>query len=77
MILLFQNTESLGEIKKSLSKYIIEKNEEKIIDSLDSELLDLVRELVKETDAMSDGKVKLFNDQIWKKIQQQNILMER
>ena len=45
LIRLFQNSESLDGIIKSLSKYLIEKNEEKI-NSLDSGLLFLIIDLV-------------------------------
>ena len=45
LIRLFQNSESLDKIIKSLSKYLIEKNEEKI-NSLDSGLLFLIIDLV-------------------------------
>jgi len=41
LIRLFQNTESVNDIIKSLSKYVIEKNQEKI-DSLDSALLTFI-----------------------------------
>ena len=47
MVRLFQNTESLDIIIKSLSKYVIEKNEEKI-KSLNSSLLFLIIDLVSE-----------------------------
>jgi hypothetical protein len=62
LIRLFQNSESLQEIIKSLSKYLIEKNKEKI-DSLDSAILNLIIELVKEK-----GTTRLFNKEIWDKI---------
>lgn len=61
LIRLFQNTESLNKIIKSLSKYLIEKNEKKI-NSLDSVLLTLIVDLVAKY-----GNV-LYNEQIWQKI---------
>lgn len=69
LIRLFQNSKCLDEIIKSLSKYVIEKNEEKV-DSLDSELLYLVTDLVKVTEPGSDRKTKLMNKEIWKAIQE-------
>ena len=61
LIRLFQNSESLDEIIKSLSKYVIDKNEEKI-NSLDSGLLFLIIDLV-----AKHGTI-LYNDQIWEAI---------
>ena len=63
LIRLFQNTESLEIIIKSLSKYVIEKNEEKI-NSLDSGLLFLIIDLV------SDNGNTLYNEQIWQKVKE-------
>jgi hypothetical protein len=61
LIRLVQNSESLDEIIKSLSKYLIEKNEEKI-NSLDCGLLFLIIDLV-----AIHGTI-LYNDQIWEAI---------
>ena len=61
LIRLFQDSESLDAIIKSLSKYVIEKNEEKI-NSLDSGLLFLIIDLV-----AKHGTI-LYNDQIWEEI---------
>jgi hypothetical protein len=61
LIRLFQNSESLDGIIKSLSKYLIEKNEEKI-NSLDSGLLFLIIDLVAKHSTI------LYNDQIWEEI---------
>ena len=61
LIRLFQNSESLHEIIMSLSKYVIEKNEEKI-NSLDSGLLFLIIDLV-----AKHGTI-LYNNQIWEEI---------
>jgi hypothetical protein len=58
VIRLFQNTESLDEITSSLSKYLIEKNQEKI-DSMDSAILTFIVNLV------SQYGETLYNDQIW------------
>ena len=66
LIRLFQKTESLDIIIKSLSKYVIEKNEEKI-NSLDSGLLFLIIDLVSE-----HGNI-LYNEQIWKKVKEKFI----
>ena len=66
LIRLFQNSESLDEIIKSLSKYVIEKNEEKI-NSLDSALLFLVIDLV----AKKEGTTILYNDEIWEKVKKE------
>lgn len=64
VIRLFQNTESVDAITKSLSKYLIEKNEEKI-NSLDSALLFLIIDLVAEK-----GKTTLYNNEIWEKVKE-------
>jgi hypothetical protein len=61
LVRLFQNSESLDKIIKSLSKYVIEKNEEKI-NSLDSGLLFLIIDLVTKQGS------NLYNDQIWEEI---------
>ena len=61
LIRLFQNTESVNDIIKSLSKYLIEKNQEKI-DSLDSAILTFIINLV------SKYGETLYNDQIWKEL---------
>ena len=58
VIRLFQNTESIDEITSSLSKYLIEKNQEKI-DSMDSAILTFIVNLV------SKHGETLYNDQIW------------
>ena len=58
VIRLFQNTESIDEITSSLSKYLIEKNQEKI-DSIDSAILTFIVNLV------SKHGETLYNDQIW------------
>ena len=58
VIRLFQKSESLTEITKSLSKYLIEKNQEKL-DSMDSAILTLIINLV------SEHGESLYNDQIW------------
>ena len=63
LIRLFQNTKSLDIIIKSLSKYVIEKNEEKI-NSLDSGLLFLILNLVGK-----HGNI-LYNEQIWQKVKE-------
>ncbi len=63
VIRLFQNTESVNMITSSLSKYLIEKNEEKI-NSLDSALLFLVIDLVAEKGTI------LYNNQIWEKVKE-------
>ena len=65
VIRLFQNTESVvEEITKSLSKYLVEKNEEKI-NSLDSALLFLVIDLV------SKNGPTLYNNEIWEKVKEE------
>ena len=61
VIRLFQNTESVDEITKSLSKYLIEKNQEKI-DSMDSAILTFIINLV------SKHGETLYNDQIWNEL---------
>jgi len=61
LIRLFQNTESVNDIVKSLSKYVIEKNQEKI-DSLDSAILTFIINLV------SKYGETLYNDQIWNEL---------
>jgi hypothetical protein len=61
LIRLFQNTESVNDIVKSLSKYMIEKNQEKI-DSLDSAILTFIINLV------SKYGETLYNDQIWNEL---------
>jgi hypothetical protein len=61
VIRFFQNTESVNEITKSLSKYLVEKNEEKI-NSLDSSLLFLIIELV------AEKGTTLYNNEIWDKV---------
>ncbi len=61
LIRLFQNTKSLELIITSLSKYVIEKNQEKI-DSLDSAMLFLVIDLVNQYGST------IYNDQIWEKV---------
>jgi hypothetical protein len=58
LIRLFQNTETVNDIIKSLSKYLIEKNQEKI-DSMDSAILTFIINLV------SKYGETLYNDQIW------------
>jgi hypothetical protein len=63
IIRLFQNTKSVDQITKSLSKYLIEKNEEKI-NSLDSSLLFLIIELV-----AKKGTI-LYNNEIWEKMKE-------
>jgi hypothetical protein len=55
---LFQNTASVDEITSSLSKYLIEKNQEKI-DSIDSAILTFIINLVSKY-----GEI-LYNNQIW------------
>ena len=67
VIRLFQNTKSVEEITKSLSKYLMEKNEEKI-NSLDSALLFLVIELVA---TKQGGGTILYNNEIWQKVKQE------
>lgn len=62
LIRLFQNTESVNEIINALSKYLIEKNEEKI-NSLDSALLFLIIDLVS-----SKENSILYNEEIWQKV---------
>ena len=64
LIRLFQNAESVDDIKKSLSKYLIEKNQEKI-DSLDFAILTLIINLV------SKHGPTLYNDQIWQELKGQ------
>jgi hypothetical protein len=61
VIRLFQNTDSINEITKSLSKYLIEKNQEKI-DSMDSAILTFIVNLV------SKYGETLYNDQIWNEL---------
>ena len=61
LIRLFQNTESVNDIIKSLSKYLIEKNQEKI-DSMDSAILTFIINLV------SKYGETLYNDQMWKEL---------
>ncbi len=61
LIRLFQSTQSVNDIVKSLSKYLIEKNQEKI-DSLDSAILNFIINLV------SKYGETLYNDQIWKEL---------
>ena len=61
LIRLFQNTNAVNEIIKSLSKYLIEKNQKKI-DSFDSSLLTLVIDLVAE-----NGTI-LYNERIWEEL---------
>ena len=61
LIRLFQNTESVNDIIKSLSKYLIEKNQEKI-DSIDSAILTFIINLV------SKYGETLYNDQMWKEL---------
>jgi hypothetical protein len=61
VIRLFQNTKSVNDITKSLSKYLIEKNEEKI-DSMDSAILTFIVNLVAKY-----GEI-LYNDQIWNEL---------
>jgi hypothetical protein len=61
LIRLFQNAESVNDIIKSLSKYLIEKNQEKI-DSIDSAILTFSINLV------SKYGETLYNDQIWKEL---------
>ena len=61
VIRLFQNTESVDEITKSLSKYLIEKNQEKI-DSMDSAILTFIINLV------SEHGETLYNDYIWNEL---------
>ncbi|HSF51250.1 MAG TPA: hypothetical protein VLA74_10860 [Nitrososphaeraceae archaeon] len=63
LIRLFQNTESVNDIIKSLSKYLIEKNQEKI-DSLDSAILTFIINLVSKY-----GEI-LCNDQIWQDLKE-------
>ena len=63
LIRLFQNTKAVNEIIKSLSKYLIEKNQKKI-DSFDSVLLTLLIDLVAE-----HGTI-LYNEQIWEKVKE-------
>lgn len=63
LIRLFQNTEAVNEIIKSLSKYLIEKNQKKM-DSFDSILLTIVIDLVAE-----HGTI-LYNEQIWEELKQ-------
>jgi hypothetical protein len=63
LIRLFQNAESVDDIKKSLSKYLIEKNQEKI-DSLDFAILTLIINLV------SKSGPTLYNDQIWQELKE-------
>ena len=60
---LFQNTESVNQITQSLSKYLIEKNEEKI-NSLDSALLFLLLDLVGQKGTI------LYNNEIWDKVKE-------
>ena len=62
LIRLFQNTKSDDDIKKSLSKYLIEKNQEKI-DSLDFAILTLIINL-------SKHGATLYNDQIWQDLKE-------
>jgi hypothetical protein len=61
LIRLFQNTESVNDIIKSLSKYLIEKNQEKI-DSMDYAILTFIINLVSKY-----GEI-LYNDQIWQEL---------
>ena len=61
LIRLFQYTESVNDIIKSLSKYLIEKNQEKI-DSMDSAILTFIINLV------SKHGETLYNDQIWQEL---------
>jgi hypothetical protein len=61
VIRLFQNTESVNEITSSLSKYLIEKNQEKI-DSIDSAILLFIVNLVSK-----QGEI-LYNDHIWNEL---------
>jgi hypothetical protein len=61
LIRLFQKTESVNDIVKSLSKYLIEKNQEKI-DSLDSAILSFIINLIP-----THGEI-LYNDQIWQEL---------
>lgn len=65
VIRLFQNSESVDEITKSLSKYLIEKNQEKI-DSMDSAILTFIVNQVSE-----HGEI-LYNDQIWNELKTKN-----
>lgn len=61
LLRLFQKTQVVNEIIESLSKYLVEKNEEKI-DSFESMLLSVVIDLVAKFDLI------LYNDQIWDEI---------
>jgi hypothetical protein len=64
LIRLFQNTESVHEITSSLSKYFIEKNQEKL-DSMDSAILTFIINLV------SEHGETLYNDQIWDELKKE------
>jgi hypothetical protein len=64
LIRLFQSTESVKDIIKSLSKYLLEKNQEKI-DSLDSALLTFIINLV------SEHGETLYNEKIWQELKEQ------
>ena len=64
VIRLFQNSESVKEITSSLSKYLIEKNQEKL-DSMDSAILTFIINLV------SEHGETLYNDQIWNELKKE------
>ena len=64
VIRLFQNSESVKEITNSLSKYLIEKNQEKL-DSMDSAILTFILNLV------SEHGETLYNDQIWNELKKE------
>ena len=64
VIRLFQNSESVKEITSSLSKYLIEKNQEKL-DSMDSAILTFILNLV------SEHGETLYNDQIWNELKKE------
>jgi hypothetical protein len=65
VIRLFQNTETaLKEITNSLSKYLIEKNQEKM-DSMDAAILTFIINLV------SENSETLYNDQIWNELKKE------
>jgi hypothetical protein len=61
VIRLFQNSESVDEIRISLSKYLIEKNQEKL-DSMDAAILTFIINLV------SEKGETLYNDHIWNEL---------
>jgi hypothetical protein len=63
-IRLFQYSKSVEDITSSLSKYLIEKNQEKL-DSMDSAILTFIVNLV------SEHGETLYNDQVWNELKEE------